>query len=267
MTKFFIAVLITILLLPIYKRILIKVDSVQKNFKGMEIPISVGGFIILLEMLLVLTMNTFNNYDHLYILGSLLLITIIGTYDDLYGDSTIKGLRGHIRAFFTGRITSGFLKAAIGGIIALFLGWYFGNNVIERITNFLLILLMINALNLFDLRPGRAFKVFFILFSFLIFTTSFLQQDKIAPIIFGILLIVFFEDIRAHIMLGDSGSNLLGLHLGIWFSMYFPILGQWIIIFLLIGLHIYTERYSLSTLIEKHKILKKIDHWGRRGTV
>ncbi|MFT9486311.1 MAG: hypothetical protein ACH0QD_02925 [Tepidibacillus sp.] len=205
--------------------------------------------------------------ENRYIWISLLIITLIGTYDDLFGDTKVKGLRGHIKAFFHGKITSGFLKAAIGGLIALFLAIYIGDSNLVKVTNFLLILFMINTINLFDLRPGRALKVFFILFFLLSISSTFLSKNQLGLVVFTILTIVFFQDVHAKIMLGDSGANLIGLHLGIWYSMYFSMSGKWIMILFLIGLHIYTERYSLSRLIENNKILKRIDLWGRRGTV
>ncbi|WP_339062528.1 hypothetical protein [Tepidibacillus marianensis] len=66
-------------------------------------------------------------------------------------------------------------------------------------------------------------------------------------------------------MLGDSGSNLLGFQLGVWYSMHFPVTGKWIVIILLISIHIYSERKSISQLIDRYQLLRRIDQLGRKG--
>ena len=244
-----------------YQKILIRFGSVHQNYQKREVPFSFGVFILIIESLLIVF---FNLENHFVLWVSFLIITLVGLYDDLFGVTTIKGLKGHFTAFFRGQITSGFIKAFTGFILALFLSIYFANHWWEAVSSFFLILLMINTVNLFDLRPGRALKLFFALFLLLSIATSFLKQDLLAYILLGTLIILFNYDIRAKIMLGDSGANLIGLHLGFWFSQYFTIYSQWIIIILLIILHIYTERHSLSHLIERNRWLRKIDLWGRK---
>lgn len=251
----------TILFLPVNKYFLRKIGSVQNNFQGKLVPISLGGFIFFIETI-ILYFYQINDFNLIWY--SLLAIAIVGTYDDLYGDSAVKGLKGHFSAFFKGKITSGFLKAIVGGLLSLALGLSIGKNIFESFTHFLLIMLMINLMNLFDLRPGRALKVFFIFFIGLSLSTPFLIESKLGYILLGVTLVVFFQDVHAKIMLGDSGANLIGLHIGIWSSQYMPIISQWMLILGLIGLHFYTEKKSLSELIENHRILKKIDLWGRK---
>ncbi len=261
---FITAVIFTILFFPLYKNILIRLGSVQNNYQKKQVPISFGAYIFIIETFLIIVFKIENTF---YIWITFLIMTFVGLYDDLFGTTTIKGLKGHFTAFFRGQITSGFIKALSGGFIAFFLSIYLAKSWWNIISAFFLILLMINTVNLFDLRPGRALKLFFFLFTLLAITTSFLTKEPLAFILLGILIILFKNDIRAKIMIGDSGANLIGLHLGIWFSSYYPMHIQWIVVFLLVVLHIYTERYSLSELIERNRYLRKIDLWGRKGTM
>jgi UDP-N-acetylmuramyl pentapeptide phosphotransferase/UDP-N-acetylglucosamine-1-phosphate transferase len=69
-------------------------------------------------------------------------------------------------------------------------------------------------LNLLDLRPGRAIKGFLI-FLFLIAILGLGDIDwlLLAPLL-GAVLYYLLIDLRAGAMMGDAGSNVLGLTLG-----------------------------------------------------
>ena len=61
---------------------------------------------------------------------------------------------------------------------------------------------------------------------------------------------------------GDASPNALGIVLGmIFIDPSFPL--KIIIVLLLISLHIFTEKYSLTEVIKKNKFLRLIDEWGR----
>lgn len=64
-------------------------------------------------------------------------------------------------------------------------------------------------------------------------------------------------------MLGDTGANLLGAALGmasVW-TMTFP--AQLAVVAFLMLLHLFTERYSLTMIIEKNRLLRFLDNLGR----
>jgi len=254
---------LTALSIPIYKKFLKLIGGEEYNYERRLIPISFGGLILFVELLSLKIFDSKYSYSSLLYL----LIIIIGTLDDLYGDKSIKGLKGHINAFINGYITTGIIKAFFGVLIALIFAILITDSIQTFIASFLLIVLMINGINLFDLRPGRALKVFFVLFAILALYTPFLAAEKSGFIILGILLIVFFQDVRAKIMIGDSGANLLGLHLGIWYSIYLPFIWQLFVILILMLVHIYAEFKSLGKLIENHWLLNKIDRLGRKELI
>jgi len=63
-------------------------------------------------------------------------------------------------------------------------------------------------------------------------------------------------------MLGDVGSNILGIALGIAFVTN-SFSTRVIVLVLLIIFHIFTEKYSLTKIIENNKFLKYFDQIGR----
>ncbi|TCS84053.1 hypothetical protein [Tepidibacillus fermentans] len=252
---------LTIILLPFYIIFLKRLGKVEKNYKEELIPTSFGIFILFIEWLLLILQQQ----KEFFYFWALFLITMIGTYDDYYGDKKVKGFKGHFSAFRQGVITSGFIKAVGVSIVALFLSFQLAKDPFVIGSNFFLIVMLSNTMNLFDLRPGRALKVYFVLFLLLGVQAPRFFQQELPLIQIGILIIVFFYDIRAKIMLGDGGANLLGFQLGVWYSIHFPLYGKLFMIILLIGINIYNERHSISQFIEQHKWLRVIDRLGQKG--
>ena len=65
-------------------------------------------------------------------------------------------------------------------------------------------------------------------------------------------------------MLGDTGSNLLGASLGFGWLQSFPETGTSLLVLLII-LHVIAERWSINSIIEKNRFLRRIDGWtGKR---
>jgi UDP-N-acetylmuramyl pentapeptide phosphotransferase/UDP-N-acetylglucosamine-1-phosphate transferase len=116
-------------------------------------------------------------------------------------------------------------------------------------------------MNLFDLRPGRCIKVFLVLYLALIIFSG-VYYPVFLPIA-GAIAAYFPFDLKGRVMMGDAGSNVLGITLGIM-ALYG--LGLWakaVIVVLLIGLHVLTEKYSLSAIIQNNVWLRRLDDLGR----
>ncbi len=259
---FLITFIVTLLMLPVYKKTLLSLGFVQSNYQEKEITISYGIFILLVEWIVSMI---YPEETRMFYWLYLLLIAIVGTYDDWYGDRTIKGLSGHLKALLHGHLTSGFIKATVGGGVSFYIGVKLSTGLFDTLLHTFIIALMMNTMNVFDVRPGRMLKVFFILFFGLSVSTFFYQKEIMGLILFSILLVVFFHDVHAKIMVGDSGANLIGFQLGIWISLYSGFLWKIVMLIILIYLHIYIEKYSISKWIDKHQIIKRIDLWGRKG--
>jgi UDP-N-acetylmuramyl pentapeptide phosphotransferase/UDP-N-acetylglucosamine-1-phosphate transferase len=238
---------------------------VRPNFRGERIPVSYG-IVILLWCVPVFSGLALLLPDHRRELGAHLVVAImmglLGFVDDRWGDRTRTGLKGHLRAFFVeGVVTTGFAKAVGGGLVALaaprfllHLDWP------DSLLDGAIIALTANALNLLDLRPGRAGAVFLLLSAILIAVQW--TAGVASPLVFVTIpaLVVYERDARAKVMMGDSGSNLLGGTLGLTLVTTCPSLGvRLTILALLVALHVLAERASITQIIERNSILRRLD--------
>jgi UDP-GlcNAc:undecaprenyl-phosphate GlcNAc-1-phosphate transferase len=239
----------------------------KKNYIGNEIPIGLG-LIFIPVNILILLLFYFLQYPLHFILyiSSLVIIGLVGFYDDIAGEPTIKGLRGHFISLIKGKFTSGILKAIIGIIISFVVAFFVSTDIFVFTVNFLLIILATNAFNLFDLRPGRCIKFFLITSFFILLIGSYFRSEHIILLfsLIGSIAAYTKLDLQGKAMLGDAGSNLIGISVGIISVLTLPYLFNLIFVFLLILLHWYTEKKSLNTLIEKNMFLSLLDHWGRK---
>lgn len=141
---------------------------------------------------------------------------LAGAADDLTGSATpAKGLRGHLSALAAGEVTTGVLKvAALGGSGLLACAWSDhrdGRGVTaSTLAGGGLVAGAANLANLFDLRPGRALKVFLAL------ATPLAGGGRpAAGAVLGGGLVVLRDDLRGASMLGDTGANPLGAAVGL----------------------------------------------------
>jgi UDP-N-acetylmuramyl pentapeptide phosphotransferase/UDP-N-acetylglucosamine-1-phosphate transferase len=239
--------------------------ALRKNYRGLDIPVSAGLSFPLTLMAVYLIYALFHRYAssyHLFILG-IMAMSLLGFIDDMLGQRDTLGFRGHFGALFKGRLTTGGLKAVGGGFIALFTACFLSGGWLNIILNTLILALCTNMLNLLDLRPGRAIKGWMIMLG-LVIAASRGQIDWImtAPLL-GAVLWYFGYDLKARAMMGDAGSNVLGLALGFVAVSSLPLTGRSVFLVFLLALHIYTEKYSLSTTIENNRLLRFIDCLGR----
>lgn len=264
---FIIGAVLSLVFMPLLKDMLSKTSLLSKNYKNEDIPNGMGLGIIFAQVLTLglakwifkVDENLLNNY-----LFGFVFIGLLGLLDDTIGTDEYKGFKGHIGAFFKGKLTTGNIKASLGFFVALYVSSNLAVNLVEIFINAFLIALFTNLMNLFDLRPGRAIKVFYILATIIIITSAFKLYD--AYIVFsicGILLAYFKIDLRALGMMGDTGSNVLGFTLGYYTVSNFNIYGKMVVIILLVLTNMLSEKKSFSKIIEENKILNYIDKLGR----
>ncbi len=195
-------------------------------------------------------------------------MALLGLLDDALGNRETRGLKGHLRALLSGRPTTGSFKALFGGALGLVGGLWLHGPTLAGLVGGLLIALFANAMNLLDVRPGRALKG--ALVSFILGTGAAWQHPgawagasivhAAAPI--GAACALWRPDHKGTLMLGDTGANVLGAAAGIvWASA--PFSWQVLVVALLLLMHLYAERRSLSALIESVPLLSRLDRWGR----
>jgi hypothetical protein len=209
----------------------------------------------------------------LLVIGALAL----GMADDTFGSAADKGFRGHLSALAHGRLTTGALKLfGVGVLAAVSMAPDFGSLDVplwiltgEWVLQVLAIALTANLLNLTDLRPGRALKVY----SFLSLigcvligvTSGWAIVPLLALICVGPLLAVWGFDLGERGMLGDAGANAAGVLVG-WVLANALVAWWWALaayVVLVFVLNLLSERVSFSAVIEKVALLRWIDGLGR----
>lgn len=251
---------------------------VRSNYTQKVIPTGFGLFLysmlVIQSLLLLLWPDISSPYFtvlypgwgpplHLYLVWSG-MIFCAGWVDDTKGNHTVKGFKGHIGSLLQdGLVTTGLVKAGLAAVVALWAVIELGGAWYESTIRFIVIVLSTNAVNLLDLRPGRAIKSFYlgsiVLF---IWSGSLLFLPYWLPLTIATLL-VLPRDLAGKVMLGDAGANLLGFGLGFSLSATASNVVLLVLSLLLIVLHWTAERSSLTSLIERNSVLNSIDQWGR----
>jgi len=168
-----------------------------------------------------------------------------------------------------GEFSTGALKAVGSLALALYVAQGVTLDVGEYLLAVALLVLTTNLFNLFDLRPGRAAKVFLLLGVVLsLIAWHGRYADDFPPLwIVGPLaapiLVVGFYDLRERTMLGDVGANLVGAVAGLWLIYALDTTGQLIALAIVLAITVYGEFRSLNALIERVPLLRQIDSLGR----
>lgn len=201
----------------------------------------------------------------------------LGVLDDLTGDSSSKGLGGHLGALRRGRVTTGTIKviglAASGLVVGLFTprravpgpepmrhaGWDAWCGALQVLLDAGVVAGSANLVNLLDLRPGRAIKAVLLLG-----TPLAVSGSTAAAAAVGAAIAAFPRDLAGHAMLGDTGANALGAVLGAAAVARLPRPGRWAVLTGLITLTLASERVSFTAVIDRTPVLREIDGWGRR---
>ncbi|WP_323101699.1 hypothetical protein [Intrasporangium sp. YIM S08009] len=189
----------------------------------------------------------------------------LGALDDLAGGTADKGLRGHLGALRRGEVTTGAVKVvglAATGLVAAALSDLSEpdrrprGGALATLVGGAVVAGAANAVNLFDLRPGRALKVTVVAAAPLVGTTS-------GAAALGASLGVVGDDLAARSMLGDTGANAAGALVGLAVVERFGLAGRVVALAGLTALTLASERVSFTRVIEGNRVLRAVDEWGR----
>ena len=191
-----------------------------------------------------------------------------GGYDDLAGDRSATGFRGHLGALARGEVTSGTVKlvgiGATAVAAALVADGPAGSrpaSPADRLLRAGLVAGGANLINLFDLRPGRAIKAAMLAGGLLAVTPGGAAAAGPALASAGALLP---EDLGEQAMLGDAGANALGALLGVAAGTTLSRRGQVIALAGIVTLTGASEFVSFTQVIEHTGPLRWLDLLGRR---
>lgn len=189
----------------------------------------------------------------------------LGAWDDLVGATDVKGLRGHLGALREGEVTTGALK--LGGLGAL--GVVTGalarrgrGGLVDAVLAGALVAGCANLTNLFDLRPGRAAKVYLAASA-----PALLSRGEPGAVLAGptgALASLLPEDLGERAMLGDTGANALGAAWGVSAASALGRRGLLAATTTVVALTLASEKISFSRVIESTPVLRTLDALGRR---
>jgi len=246
----------------------------RRNYRDRLVP-TAGGILIVLAVLVIeagraiLGSIGVGSDPGLTIQRSEMLFAVfgfglLGFVDDLLGDSSARGFRGHLGALFRGEITTGFLKLFGGAGVAVVLvatpGFATGRRLL---VDALLIALAANLGNLLDRAPGRTIKaaiVAYVPLAILLGTGP--VGVALAPVMgaaFGLL----GDDVRERLMLGDAGANVIGAALGLGVVLGRGEVSRTSALVILIVLNVAAEVVSFSAVIDRVPWLRALDQLGR----
>lgn len=270
----------TYFMIPLFKSMLVNGNVIRPNYKNEMIPVGMG--IVFLPMIIInsiilgfVTLNNIwfvssSNYNlnivwllclALYIF-SIMAMFFAGALDDLIGNRNVSGLKGHFKSLFKGELTTGGFKALFGGFVGLVVSVCISSSIVDIIVNTLIIALSTNLMNLFDLRPGRAIKAYLVIMIPIYITLT--GYTKVFPLLILPNVLAYFNtDLKARGMMGDTGSNVLGISIGVLMAFGYGIKVRVAWLVFLVLMHLITEKFSLTKIIEKNRVLKFIDNLGR----
>jgi UDP-GlcNAc:undecaprenyl-phosphate/decaprenyl-phosphate GlcNAc-1-phosphate transferase len=239
----------------------------RQNFAGRNILISTGlSFLSIILMVLVAALGGLLGLGEggVWYLVYSLLAGLVGFADDAWGRGDERGFAGHLGALSRGRVSTGLLKVVVLGGGALVFGvLMFGVGWRALVAAFLLAGCA-NLANLFDVRPGRAFKFLGLPVVILLFVAPYEAVLAVAGMVGG-AIVLFYFDLKGRIMLGDAGAAIWGAVLGYLVVTSGPGLVWWVAGVATVGLTAVAEVSSITRFIEEVGALRRLDLWGRGG--
>lgn len=230
----------------------------KRNFRGDTIP-AAAGLTPWLALAAAAGLGLFPGTLADVFFPTVLGFGLLGLADDRWGNRAVGGFRGHLRALRAGRPTTGALKLLGGGALALWAAWRLEGAHLSVLVDGALIALGANAVNLLDLRPGRA------AFAFLALGLPALASGPTRPaaVLFVLTVAAWSPTLRAdragRAMLGDTGANLLGAAAGLACAASLSLAARAALALALLALNLAAERISLTAWIERTPWLRALD--------
>jgi UDP-N-acetylmuramyl pentapeptide phosphotransferase/UDP-N-acetylglucosamine-1-phosphate transferase len=199
------------------------------------------------------------------VLGGVAAIALFaaGLLDDAFGHRA-RGLRGHVGSLLRGRPTTGIVKLLVGTAVGIALAVWLGGGAIRVIAASVVIVLSINLWNVLDVVPGRALKWGIVVLAAILPVALERPAAALLAAGLGAALGVLPFDLRERGMLGDAGSNPLGLLAGLGLAVTLPT--SWLVVAAAaaVVLQVVAETVTISRVVEAVPPLRWFDRLGRR---
>jgi UDP-GlcNAc:undecaprenyl-phosphate GlcNAc-1-phosphate transferase len=269
---FVVGLAVAVAMAPAARRTLLTGGFVRENYRGAPLAfpfgflIAAAGAVALVPLALLERLGDSDVFRpelaavSIYVLG----VAFLGLVDDaLSGPS--RGWRGHGAALAGGALSTGALKAAGSLGLALFALRGYGETDGHWLLAAAVVVLATNLFNLLDLRPGRSMKVFVVLGLALTVGAWDVRPLGTLGLFVAPALVVGVYDLRERVMMGDVGSNLVGALAGLWLVLTLSTAGQIAALAVLAAITLYAEFRSITQLIDRVPLLRRLDSLGRPG--
>jgi hypothetical protein len=200
-------------------------------------------------------------------IGALVALAALGAaglIDDLAGAGP-RGLRGHVSSLLSGRPTTGILKLAVGVAAGVLLAVLLGGGPVRIAAAAVLTAASVNVWNALDVVPGRALKWAIVPLGVGLLAGWAGPAGLIAGSALGASVGVLPFDLLERGMLGDAGSNPLGLAVGFGLAATLPTAAVVLGAVALLLLQAAAETVTISRLVEAAPPLRWLDRVGRRS--
>ncbi len=268
---------LALVLAPATLRALRARGQVKANYRGVELPLPLGVLLPAAALPALVALTLLERLAEVRILYRGLLpvttfvlgVACLGLIDDLLGGgrgeapAAPRGLRGHAAAALRGEPSTGVLKAAGTLGLALLATDFARLSTGRWLLAAALLALATHAFNLLDLRPGRTLKAFVTLGVGLGIGARDLRPLWAQGLFTGPMLVAGLYDLRERAMLGDTGAGAFGALAGLWLVAALSSTGQLIALALLLALAAYGELSSISALVDRVPLLRRLDSLGR----
>lgn len=237
----------------------------RSNYRGRTV-VGTAGVVLIAPLLLgaLLALGEEGSTPALACLGLGAWTGALGYIDDVYGDRHAGGLFGHARELVRGRLTTGSAKALGGAAGGLLAAWVVGREGLWIVAAGAVVALSANLMNLVDLRPGRAIKVWLPCAVALIFVGMPGRSERVlVALVWGVAVFGYWE-LGERVMLGDTGAGLLGGVLGVATISSVDRTPLLVVLGVLSALTLASEFVSFTRVIDSVPPLRWIDALGRR---
>jgi UDP-N-acetylmuramyl pentapeptide phosphotransferase/UDP-N-acetylglucosamine-1-phosphate transferase len=248
---------------------------VRRNYRDRALPTAAGVFVVLAVLVVEAGRSTLGafgvgdepgvNLARPLVLFACLGFGLLGFVDDLLGDGDDRGFRGHLQALARGRVTTGMLKIVGGAAVAFVLASQDDFVTGKRLlSDAILIALAANLGNLLDRAPGRVIKVGIVAWIPLAIAGGTGAVGVALAPVMGAFVGLLGDDLREHLMLGDTGANVLGAVLGLAVVLEVDRGARNVVLAALVVLNVAAELVSFSRVIDAVGPLRRLDRLGSR---
>lgn len=185
-----------------------------------------------------------------------------GLADDLAGGGA-RGIRAHLANLLRGRPTTGILKLAVGVAAGVALAVLMGGGAVRMIAAAVLLAACTNVWNALDVAPGRALKWGAMVLLPLLLVVWRDPAALVVGAVLGSAIGILPFDLLERGMLGDAGSNPLGLAVGFGLAAALPtpaLVGAAAAALALQGV---AETVTITRLVQAVPPLRWLDGLGR----